>query len=270
MKFLTLFATLPVLISIDCKHLPHFFFSGNTTSCLSLDVTPKEFGKLSFNISDTSDISRRYQQNTMTPRLCQKFHDTDLNTAMLQIWSRLPGTYSVWRESHHDQTINGAKYDHRDITIPAMGVSEITARNPTDPDFDGELLQKSTFHLKTYDGNQQTKTEARVFRFKDGKIGIWHVHHDAKFTVSFWLTDVHIPHDIREPYRLPSGLHQEVGLNTSDEPWVDEHGKHHLSFDFVMGGLCHYQVKDLLIKGPDEWTTQKDVYLPLPGGSMAR
>ena len=197
-----------------------------------------------------------------------EFLDTDPDIAMRQIWSRFPGTYRVHRRSHHDQIIGGAHYDHRDIVTPTVGVSHITARNPTDPDFDGELLQISRLNLKTYDENQETKTEARVFRNKDGQISVWSVLQDSNHTVAFKLTDLQMRHEIRDPYRIHSGLHQEAGVESVEDLWVDQHGKSNLNFDFFMGGLCHYKMRHLLIKGPDEWTMQRDEYFPLPGGSM--
>ena len=201
----------------------------------------------------------------MAPR---GFLDTDANIAIRQIWSRLPGNYTVQRQSHHDQVIRGACYDHRDITIPATGVSQISARPPTDSEYDGELLQTSTFNVKAYDGNQETKKEARVFRNKDGQISVWSVLQDSNHTVTFKLTDLRMRHEIRDPYRIQSGFHQEAGVESVEDLWVDQHGKNDLNFDFIMGGLCHYQMRHMLIKGPDEWTMQHDDYFPLPGGFM--
>ncbi len=90
----------------------------------------------------------------------------DSRVASRQLWDRLPGTYELWRDPHHDLLIDGNVYTsaNNDFEKTSGGDSEIIPRPPTDAAYDEEFLQTTTFTVVLPKISKEIEmTEKRVF-----------------------------------------------------------------------------------------------------------
>lgn len=97
-----------------------------------------------------------------------------LSSTEQRLWDGLPGVYESYHLRHHDGFFddqNGPQYS-------STGDSEIRSRAPTDPAYESELVQRSTYNGVLRTGEKTKMVEARAFRFQNGKWSLWEVDDD--------------------------------------------------------------------------------------------
>ncbi|KAM0802168.1 hypothetical protein BDR22DRAFT_845230 [Usnea florida] len=147
--------------------------------------------------------------------------------AAVQLFYKLPGRYRLVRKTHHTHIVEGTGLAFENLIVPSLGTSKVTLRGSTDRQYEMEILQTTTIHLRTSDNRHATKVEKRAFRIANGQWSLW----DAYTNVGGF--DVVRPSKVADlmlgeipaPERLgPSegDVVQKAGLEGG--PWLDGHG----------------------------------------------
>ena len=89
------------------------------------------------------------------------------------LWDRLPGKYTLTRDSNQNQLFEGRELPSNQFWQPFKGDSEITARLPQDKAYDLEYVQKSNIKGDRIAGGEVQMSESRVFRLSNGECSIW-------------------------------------------------------------------------------------------------
>lgn len=179
--------------------------------------------------------------------------------AKRQLWELLPGTYAFDRDKHHDMIIKGKKLTqadmHEDYKYRAHGVTIITRRTPTDPEYEPELLQTNQFCFVTAKMDLFVHAEARVFRLQDGEWSFWNT--DSSLNVTEKIADLVSAGGYHQPY--------ELKLRAAQQPWVDGKGVNkHLGFDFCMSEEPYWMMHHRLGQKDEVPTVQLTRYTKIP------
>ena len=179
-----------------------------------------------------------------------------------QLWDRLPGEYQFSRSKHHNMLVSGQKCTQADIEPVSWGRSEIDPRTPTDPAYESELLQRSTFYIvfKNSPEIKVEKIEARIFRLQNGEWSLWNTDGtDRECAVTEKLVDLTLGQETIALF---------VKLKAVKLPWKDANGLNKwLGLEFCVGeegdeGYWHLYHR--LEDGDGEETVEETEYRKIP------